>query len=94
MDGRIFLSSGERHKNRGEFREPFTGTALVTKQGRTVVSHSIRIVCAAMVVAFTVGLGTTAVGGVVVADRPTDQHGVTGSGFDWDGIRLTAPAQS
>ncbi|TWG00700.1 hypothetical protein FHX73_114580 [Kitasatospora viridis] len=58
------------------------------------MGHSIRIACAAMVVAFTVGLGATAASGTVVADQSPAQHGVTHHGFDWDGARLATPAQS
>jgi hypothetical protein len=93
VDGKIFLSSGKRHTNRDEFRGTIHGTALVTKQERTVVSHSIRLACAALVVAFTAPLGATAVGSVV-ADRPAVQRTITGSGFDWDSAPLAPPAQS
>ncbi len=57
------------------------------------MGHSIRIVCAAMVVAFTFGLGATAASGVV-ADRSAAQGTVTGSGFDWDSSRPAPPSQS
>jgi hypothetical protein len=93
-DGKLFPRSGKHGKNRDEFREPFTGTALVMKQERTVVAHSIRIACTALVVAFTVGLGAAAAGDIV-ADHPA-VHGavnVTVAGFDWDSAPAGPPAQ-
>jgi hypothetical protein len=66
---------------------------MVTKQGRTVVARSIRIVCTGLIVAFTVGLGAIAAGGIV-ADRSAVQGTLTASGFDWDAAPAAPPAQS
>ncbi|MFF0390458.1 hypothetical protein ACFYS8_17465 [Kitasatospora sp. NPDC004615] len=49
-----------------------------------------------MIVAFTVGLGSAAAGGVVaggvVADRPA-QRTAASTGFDWDVVTPAPPAQ-
>lgn len=56
------------------------------------MGHSIRIVCTALVVAFTAGLVATAAGGIVT-DRSAVQHTVLATGFDWDSTRPAPPAQ-
>ncbi|WP_344552152.1 hypothetical protein [Kitasatospora saccharophila] len=99
VGGKLFLVSGERRKNRDEFREPLTGTATThghsmgTKQERTVVTRSIRIVCTGLIAAFTVGLVSVAADDVAT-DRPAARHSVTASGFDWDSAPASPPAQS
>ncbi|MEV7214528.1 hypothetical protein AB0O31_15715 [Kitasatospora cineracea] len=56
------------------------------------MAHSIRIVCTALVVAFTAGLGAAAAGSVV-AGHPGAQRTVVASGFDWDSAHPAPPAQ-
>lgn len=57
------------------------------------MTHSIRIVCTGLTVAFTVGLGSTAAGGIV-ADRSAAQRTAAAAGFDWDIAPPAPPAQS
>lgn len=57
------------------------------------MGNSIRIACAAVVVAFTVGLGVVAAD-AAVADRSDVQRTATPTGFDWDTPRYAHPAQS
>ncbi|MFI5529467.1 hypothetical protein ACIA8O_13100 [Kitasatospora sp. NPDC051853] len=57
------------------------------------MGNSMRIACAAVVVAFTVGLGVAAAD-AVVADRSDVQRTATPTGFDWDTPHHARPAQS
>ncbi len=56
------------------------------------MAHSIRIVCTALVVAFTAGLGAAAAGSVVVGHAGAQRTAVA-SGFDWDSAHPAPPAQ-
>ncbi|RAJ44649.1 hypothetical protein K353_01225 [Kitasatospora sp. SolWspMP-SS2h] len=57
------------------------------------MTHSIRIVCTGLVVAFTVGLVSFAADGAA-AGHSAVRHSVAGSGFDWDSAPASPPAQS
>ncbi|MFD9124689.1 hypothetical protein [Kitasatospora sp. NPDC059571] len=57
------------------------------------MARSIRIVCTGLIVAFTVGLGSTAASNIVAGPSAV-QRTVTASGFDWDSVPAAPPAQS